>query len=73
MFKSIFAFIKSIFTSAEDATGILDNAVDFGLLHTDIWVQEAYAESQAKTEKLGINRDEMNAKIKSMRKSQRNQ
>ena len=70
MFKSIFSFIKSLFASAEDATGAVDNAVQFALLHTETWVKEAYAENQSKSAQLGINDEEMQAKIKSLRKSQ---
>ena len=70
MFKSLFSFIKAFFVLAEDATGAVDNAVQFALLHTESWVKEAYAENKSKSYALGINDEEMQAKIKSLRKSQ---
>ena len=70
MFKSLFNFIKSFFTTAEDLTGVLDNAVHFALLHTESWVDEALAENKAKAEELGIDAEYKAAKLKSIRKSQ---
>ena len=71
MFKSLFALLKSIFTSVEDLTGVVDNAVDFALLHTESWVDEALAENQKKQEELNIDPEYKAAKLKSLRKSQR--
>lgn len=70
MFKSIFSFIKSLFVTLEDATGVVDDGVKFALLHSDTWVQEAYAENQRKSKELNIDQKAMQAKIKSLRKSQ---
>ena len=70
MFKSLFNFIKSFFTSAEDLTGVVDNAVQFALLHTESWVDEALAENKAKAEELNIDQDYKAAKLKAIRKSQ---
>lgn len=70
MFKSVFSFIKSMFITLEDATGIVDDGVKFALLHSDTWVQEAYSENVRKTQELNIDQSEMQAKIKSLRKSQ---
>lgn len=69
MFKSIFTFIKSLFSSGEDLTGIVDNAVHFALLHTESWVDEALAENQKKAEALGIDPEYKAAKLKSICKS----
>ena len=69
MFKSLFTFLKSLFTSAENLTGVVDNAVDFALLHTSLWVDEAYAESEKKAKELGIDPEAKEAKLKSLRKS----
>ena len=71
MFKSIFAFIKALFTTAEDLTGVLDNAVDFALLHTETWVDEALAENRDKAEKLNIDAEYKAEKLKAIRKSSR--
>jgi hypothetical protein len=71
MFKSIFNFIKALFTTAEDLTGVLDNAVDFALLHTESWVDEALAENKAKAEELQIDPEYKEAKLKAIRKSSR--
>ena len=70
MFKSLFSFIKAFFVLAEDATGAADNAVQFALLHTEVWVKQAYAENLSKSSELGIDDDAMQAKIKALRKSQ---
>ena len=70
MFKSLFTFIKSLFTSAEDLTGVVDNAVHFALLHTESWVDEALAENKAKAEKLNIDPEYKAEKLKAIRKSQ---
>lgn len=70
MFKSLFTFLKSLFTSAEDLTGVLDNAVEFALLHTESWVDEALAENQKKAEALNIDQEYKAAKLKAIRKSQ---
>ena len=70
MFKSLFTFIKSFFTSAEDLTGVVDNAVAFALLHTESWVDEALAENQKKAEALGIDPAYKAEKLKAIRKSQ---
>ena len=70
MFKSLFSFLKSLFTTAEDLTGVLDNAVEFGLLHTESWVNEALAENQKKAEALNIDPEYKAAKLKAIRKSQ---
>ena len=70
MFKSLFNFIKSFFTTAEDLTGVVDNAVHFALLHTESWVDEALAENKAKSEELGIDAEYKAAKLKAIRKSQ---
>ena len=70
MFKSLFTFLKSLFTSAEDLTGVLDNAVEFALLRTESWVDEALAENQKKAEALNIDPEYKAAKLKSIRKSQ---
>ena len=70
MFKSLFTFLKSLFTSAEDLTGVLDNAVEFALLHTEWWVDEALAENQKKAEALNIDPEYKAAKLKAIRKSQ---
>ena len=70
MFKSIFSFIKAFFVLAEDATGVADNAVQFALLQSETWIKEAYAENQSKSAELDINDEEMQAKIKALRKSQ---
>ena len=69
MFKSLFTFIKSFFSSAEDLTGVVDNAVHFALLHTESWVDEALAENKAKAEKLGIDPEYKAAKLKAICKS----
>ena len=71
MFKALFTFLKSLFTSATDMTGALDNIVDFALLHTDSWVDEAIAENQRKAQELNIDPEYKEAKLKSIRKSQR--
>lgn len=71
MFKSIFSFIKSLFTTLEDITGVMDDGMKFALLHSDVWVQEAFAENQRKSEELNIDQEAMQAKIKSLRKSQK--
>lgn len=71
MFKSLFTFLKALFTSAEDATGALDNIVDFALLHTDSWVDEALAENRKKAEQLGIDPEYKKEKLASLRKSTR--
>ena len=71
MFKSIFNFIKSLFTTAEDLTGVVDNAVHFALLHTESWVDEALAENQRKAEELNIDAEYKEAKLKAIRKSSR--
>lgn len=70
MFKSLFTFIKSFFSAAEDLTGVVDNAVQFALLHTESWVDEALAENKAKAEKLNIDAEYKAAKLKAIRKSQ---
>lgn len=70
MFKSLFNFIKAFFTTAEDLTGVVDNAVNFALLHTDSWVDEALAENKAKAEKLNIDPEYKAEKLKALRKSQ---
>ena len=70
MFKAIFSFIKSLFTSVEDLTGVLDNAVEFALLHPESWVDEALAENQKKAEELNIDPEYKAAKLKAIRKSQ---
>ena len=70
MFKSLFTFLKSLFTSAEDLTGVLDNGVNFALLHTESWVDEALAENQKKAEALNIDQEYKAAKLKAIRKSQ---
>ena len=69
MFKSLFSLLKSLFTTAEDLTGVIDNAVDFALLHTESWVDEALAENKAKAEKLGIDAEYKAEKLKAIRKS----
>lgn len=70
MFKSFFTFIKSFFTAAEDLTGVVDNAVQFALLHTESWVDEALAENKKKAEELNIDAEYKAAKLKAIRKSQ---
>ena len=70
MFKSIFNFIKAFFTSAEDLTGALDNAVQFTLLHTESWVDEALYENKKKAEELNIDPEYKKEKLKAIRKSQ---
>ena len=69
MFKSLFTFLKSLFTTAEDLTGVVDNVVDFALLHTDSWVDEALAENKKKAEQLGLDPEYKEAKLKAIRKS----
>ena len=71
MFKSLFTFLKSLFTTAEDLTGVVDNVVDFALLHTDSWVDEALAENKKKAEQLGLDPEYKEAKLKTIRKSSR--
>lgn len=71
MFKAIFTFIKSLFTSAEDLTGALDNVVEFTLLHTESWVDEAYEENRKKAEAMNIDQELKAQKLKSIRKSLR--
>lgn len=72
MFKSLFTFIKSFFSSAEDLTGVVDNAVAFALLHTESWVDEALAENKRKAEELNIDAEYKAEKLKAIRKSQNN-
>lgn len=71
MFKSLFTFIKSFFSTAEDLTGVMDNAVHFALLHTESWVDEALAENQKKAEALNIDPEYKEAKLKAICKSRR--
>lgn len=71
MFKSLFTFLKSLFTSAEDLTGVLDNAIDFALLNTESWVDEALAENKRKAEELGLDPEYKKEKLKAIRKSNR--
>lgn len=71
MFKSLFTFLKALFTSAEDATGALDNIVDFALLTTDSWVDEALEENRKKAEQLNIDPEYKAQKLASLRKSSR--
>jgi hypothetical protein len=71
MFKSLFALLKSIFITVEDITGVVDNAVDFALLHTECWVLEALAENKAKAEELQIDPEYKAEKLKAIRKSSR--
>ncbi len=70
MFKSIFNFIKSFFSSAEDLTAAVDNCVQFAILQTESWVDEALAENQKKAEQLGIDPEYKKEKLKAIRKSQ---
>jgi hypothetical protein len=69
MFKSLFALLKAIFITIQDLTGVVDNAVDFSLLHTESWVLEALAENKAKTEELQIDPEYKAEKLKAIRKS----
>ena len=69
MFKSLFALLKAIFVTVEDLTGVLDNATDFALLHTETWVNEAIVENQRKAEELGLDEEYKKAKLASIRKS----
>ena len=71
MFKSLFTFLKALFTSAEDMTGAIDNVVDFALLTTESWVDEAIAENKKKAEQLGLDPEYKEAKLKAIRKSSR--
>ena len=71
MFKSFFTLLKSLFTSVEDLTGVVDNAVDFALLHTESWVDEALAENQKKAEDLNIDQEYKAEKLRAIRKSNR--
>ena len=71
MFKSFFTLLKSLFTSVEDLTGVVDNAVDFALLHTESWVDEALAENQKKAEELNIDQEYKAKKLHAIRKSNR--
>ena len=71
MFQSFFNLLKSIFTSAEDLTGVVDNAVDFALLHTESWVDEALAENQKKAQELNIDQEYKAEKLRAIRKSNR--
>ena len=71
MFKSFFTLLKSLFTSVEDLTGVVDNAVDFALLHTESWVDEALAENQRKAEELNIDQEYKAEKLRAIRKSNR--
>ena len=71
MFKSLFNFLKALFTSAEDMTGAIDHVVDFALLTTESWVDEAIAENKKKAEKLGLDPEYKEAKLKAIRKSSR--
>lgn len=71
MFKSLFNLLKSLFTSVEDLTGVVDNAVDFALLHTESWVDEALAENQKKAEALNIDPEYKAEKLRAIRKSNR--
>ena len=71
MFKALFSFIKSLFTTVEDLTGVIDNAVDFALLHTESWVDEAVCENKKKAEQLGLDPEYKKAKLASIRKSQK--
>lgn len=73
MFKSLFTFLKALFTSAEDLTGTIDNLVDFSLIHTEMWVDEALAESKRKSEQLEIDEEWKKEKLKAIRKSSRHQ
>lgn len=70
MFKSIFNFIKSFFSSAEDLTAAVDNCVQFAILQTESWVDEALAENKKKAEALGIDPEYKKEKLKAIRKSQ---
>ena len=70
MFKSLFTFLKALFTSAEDLTGVMDNAINFALLHSETWVDEALSENQKKAEELGLDPAYKAEKLKSLRKSQ---
>ena len=72
MFKAIFAFIKAFFTSAQDLTGVIDNAVDFALLHSESWVDEALHENRKKAEALNIDPAYKAEKLAAIRKSQQN-
>ena len=69
MFKALFTLFKSLFTTAEDLTGVVDNAVTFALLHTESWVDEALAENRDKAEKLNIDAEYKAEKLKAIRKS----
>ena len=69
MFKSLFALLKSLFTTVEDLTGVIDNATDFALLHTETWVNEALSENKKKAEELNIDPEYKKAKLASIRKS----
>ena len=69
MFKALFTLLKSLFTTAEDLTGVVDNAVSFALLHTESWVDEALAENQKKAEALNIDEEFKAEKLKAIRKS----
>ena len=71
MFKSFFTLLKSLFTTVEDLTGVVDNAVDFALLHTESWVDEALAENQKKAEALNIDQEYKAEKLRAIRKSNR--
>ena len=73
MFKALFTFIKSLFTTAEDLTVVVDNAVEFALLHTESWVDEALAENRKKAEELNIDPEYKEAKLKAIRKSSQKQ
>ena len=72
MFKAILNFIKAFFTTAEDITGVVDNAVDVALLYSESWVDEALAENQKKAEALNIDQEYKATKLKAIRKSQNN-
>ena len=71
MFKSLFTFLKALFTSAQDLTGVLDNAVDYALLHTETMVDEALAENKKKAEELGIDPAYKAEKLAAIRKSRK--
>lgn len=75
MFKQFFAMLKSVFglvaNTVDDATKVAEDVSSVALMHSDLWVKEAYAETSKRTEELAVSDEEVQAKLKQLRNRNR--
>ena len=68
MFKALLSFLKSLFTTLNRASKVVDDVTSAGLFYSETFLKEAYHENDKRSRELDINEEDFQKALERIRK-----